>query len=276
MVGLIALPLGGCGSTTATIDPVAEAAIATTRAGGAQMSMRARMEIPGLPGPLTLTGNGDFDFAAGEGEILSTVTGLPAAGPGALHAGSLQFTELFARDSLFMSSPLFAGKLPGGARWMRLDLAAVAQGVGLDARSLSSGQADPAKVLDYLRASGGPVTRVGENVLRGTQTTHYRGTIDLARLIGQSHSGNPAPLRASIEKLSSQAGPGTIPVEVWIDAHNLVRKMTMAVTDSSEGHRVGVTLELELFGFGATPTVNMPRGNEVYDATASSLAALAH
>ena len=31
-------------------------------------------------------------------------------------------TELIKDDIVYMGSPLFEGKLPGGARWMKLDL----------------------------------------------------------------------------------------------------------------------------------------------------------
>ncbi len=272
--GLLVLILSGCGSTTATIDPVAEAAVATSQAGGAQMSMRARMEIEGLGGPITMTGSGDFNFARKEGEIVSNLTGLPAGSLGALKSSSLHFTELFANDALYMESPLFAGKLPGGARWMKLDLAKLAQGAGLDPQSLSSGQSNPAQVLNYLKAGGGSVSRLGTAVVRGTKTTRYRGTIDLAKALERSSSSSPAQVKSAIQKLFAAGATAKIPVEVWVDRHNLVRRMTMTLAETPAGHRLKVLIAMELFNFGATPTVNVPADGEVFDATGSSLSAL--
>ena len=268
------LILSGCGSTAATIDPVAQAADTTSRAGGAQMAMRARMEIEGLPTPLTMTGTGNFNIAAKEGEIVSNLTGLPSSGLGALHVSSLHFTELFAKDVLYLESPLFAGKLPGGARWMKIDLAKAARGAGLDPQSLTSGQSNPAQVLDYLRASGGSVKNLGPSVVRGTRTTRYGGTIDIAKAAGKISGTGASQLKSSIEKLVSEGGSATIPVEVWVDGHNLVRRMTMTLGETPAGHHFKVAITLELFNFGATPTVNVPPDSEVFDATRTSLAGL--
>jgi hypothetical protein len=271
---LLLLVLSGCGSSTATIDPVAQAAVATTHAGGAQMSMRAQIELGSGSGPLTMTGTGDFNFARHEGEIVSEMSGLPASAQSALHASSLHFTELFANDVLFLESPLFAGKLPGSARWMKLDLKKFAQGAGLDPQSLSSGQSDPAEILDYLKASGGSVTKLGSEIVRGTPTTRYRGTIDLAKAAEKLPGSNRGQLKAAVEKLIAQTGSPSIPVEVWVDAHNLVRRMTMSIAEAPSGQLVHVSITLELFNFGATPAVNVPTGSEVFVATQSSLAGL--
>lgn len=273
-VGLLAVTLSGCGSSTAVIDPVAQAADATSQAGGAQLSMRARMEIEGLPTPLTLTGTGNFNFAAKEGEIVSNLTGLPATGLGALHVSQLHFTELFAKNILYLESPLFAGRLPGGALWMKLDLAKVAKGAGFDPQSLTSGQSNPAEVLNYLRASGGSVKNLGTATLRGTKTTRYGATIDLAKEVGKIPTTNRSQLKSSIEKLVTEGGSATIPVEVWVDSKNLVRRMTMTLAEAPAGHHFKVAIALELFNFGATPTVNVPSDGEVFDATETSLAGL--
>ena len=272
--GLLALILSGCGTGAATIDPVAEAAVATSQAGGAQMSMRARVEIEGLGTPLTMTGTGNFNFAAGEGEIVSNLSGLGSTGQGALPPGALHFTELFAKDILYLESPLFAGKLPGGARWMKIDLAKAARGVGLDPQSLTGGQSDPGQVLSYLRASGGSVKDLGPGVVRGTKTTRYGGTIDLAKAAGKIAGAGGPELKASIERLLSQGTGAKIPVEVWVDGHNLVRRMTMTMAEAPAGHRFKVAISLELFNFGATPTVHVPAESEVFDATKTSLAGL--
>jgi hypothetical protein len=272
---LLALIISGCGSSTATIDPVAEAAVATSHAGGAQMSMRIRVEIEGLASPLTMTGTGNFNFAVNEGELVSNMTGLPASGLAGIHVSSLHFTELFAKDVLYLESPLFNGKLPGGARWMKLDLGKATPGIGLDPQSLSSGQSNPAQILDYLRAGGGSVKNLGSDMVRGTKTTHYGGTIDLIKAAGKIPGANSSLLKSSTEKLVAHGGSAEIPVEVWVDDHNLLRRMTMNLSEAPEGHHFAAAIAIELFNFGATPSVNPPSGDEVFDATQSSLAGLA-
>ncbi len=266
--------LAGCGSTAATIDPVAQAAVATSRAGGAQMSMHASIEIAGLGSPMTLSASGDFNFASNEGQISSALSGLPSAGAALLHGSSIHFTELYAAGDLYMQSPLFEGKLPNGAHWIKLDLAKLAQQTGLDLQSLTSGQSNPAQVLGYLKASGGAITRLGTTEIRGTRTTHYRASIDLAKAAEKLAGAQRGKLKGTIEKLVSQTGSSTVPVEVWVDSHNLVRKMSLALSEAASGTHVRVALELELFDFGSTPRVNVPGSSEVFDATQTSLSAL--
>ena len=221
-----------------------------------------------------MTGTGYFNIAAKEGEIVSNLSGLPSTGLGALHVGSLHFTELFAKDVLYLESPLFAGKLPGGARWMKIDIAKAALGAGLDPQSLAGGQSDPSQVLDYLRAGGGSVKNLGPAVIRGTRTTRYGGTIDIAKAAGRLGGAGSSQLKSSIEKLISEGGSPQIPVEAWVDGHNLLRRMTMTLAEAPAGHHFKVSITLELFNFGATPTVNIPSDSEVFDATKSSLAGL--
>jgi hypothetical protein len=267
--------LAGCGSTAATLDPVAEAAVATSHAGGAQMSINISIGLPGQAGPMTLSGSGDFNFADGEGELVSQLTGLPAAAAGPLHAGSIEFTELYAKGALYMRSPQLTANLPGGARWIKLDLAELAQASGLDLQSLTSGQSNPAQVLEYLKASGGTITRLGSATVRGTPTTHYHATIDLATVLRREASASHGEARQAIEKLISQRAGATVPIEVWVDHRDLVRRMSMVLVESAAGEQVKVLLALELFNFGATPSVNVPAPGEVLDATGGSLSALA-
>ena len=271
---LAALVLAGCGgSTAATIDPVAQAADATSHTGGAQMSLNITMELGGLASPITLDGTGNFNFANREGEIVSNLTGLPASALAALHGSSLHITELYAKNSLYLESPAFAGKLPAGARWMKLDLTKLASGIGLNPEALSSGQSNPAQFLEYLKDAGGSAKKIGTEAIRGTQTTRYRVTVDLAKELRNAPAASRALLGKAIEQLSSSGG-ASFPVEAWVDSHNLLRRMKMTLASSLAGQRVGIAITLEMFNFGSTPAVNVPPAGEVFEATQSSLGAL--
>src|SRR5689334_6226348 len=145
----VGLAASGCGAG-ATLDPVAHAADATTRAGGAQVSLSGGVAAPALGFSLTLSGHGQFNFSAHEGSLALTLSGLPASAQAKLGTSSLEMNELFKAGSVYVGSPLFTGKLPGGARWVRLDLARVGGALGLDPSSLMSGSADPSQFLQYL------------------------------------------------------------------------------------------------------------------------------
>lgn len=261
----------GCGSTgPAVLDPVARAAEATTHTGGAHVAMTIRMDLGSLGGDLTVSANGVLNFAHGEGELLSTISGLPSTSG----ASSVAMTELYARDHAYISSPLFAGKLPDGASWLGIDLGRAAQQFGLEPQALSSGESNPAEYLDYLKAGGGSLRVVGHAEVRGVQTSHYSGSVDLRKLAAELPGKDRAAAEAAYSKLLTLLGTDSVPVEVWVDGHDLVRRLTLTVPITANGTSLDIQIEEELFGFGATPAVNVPSSGEVYEPSLSSLSGL--
>jgi hypothetical protein len=264
----LTLATSGCGSTSATLDPVAQAAEVTSQAGGAHIALTAQVSAAGLPAPLTINGQGFFNYRSQEGTLGLDMAGLPTV------AGALHMEEIFKSSSLYIGSPLFAGKLPGGAHWMKLDIARFGQALGLDLQSLTGGQSNPAQFLEYLKASGGTVTPVGHELVRGVPTTHYRGTIDLSKVADMLPGGNRAQLHAALAKVIAQIGASSLPVDVWVDSARLVRRMEIVISASAGGQSVRMQISVELFGFGPTPAVMAPAQGDVYDATQAALAGL--
>ncbi len=230
------------------------------------MSMTMSLDLPATSAPLRLNANGSFNFTAGEGELTTRMTGVPK-----LPGGALSMTELYKAGDVYIDSPLTAGKLPHGARWLKLDIGRSAQSVGLDAQSLTGGGSDPSQYLQYLEAAGGKVRAVGQENVRGTPTTHYEGTIDLSKALDGLHSSNTnsEKLRFFLSKARAELGSAEIPINVWIDPHHLLRRMEMSFSPAAGAPHTAVDLRLELFDFGATPTVRAPADSEVFETTQS-------
>jgi len=264
----LALAGSGCGSTSATLDPVAQAAEVTSQAGGAHIALAAQISAAGLSAPLTINGQGFFNYETQEGTIGLDMAGLPTT------AGTLHMEEIFKSAELYIGSPLFAGKLPGGAHWMKLDIARFGHALGLDLQSLTGGQSNPAQFLEYLKASGGTVTPVGHELVRGVPTTHYRGTIDLSKVADVLPGGNRAQVHAALAKVITQIGASSLPVDVWVDSARLVRRMAILISAPAGGQNLRMQMSVELFGFGPTPAVTAPAQGDVYDATQAALAGL--
>ena len=274
----IAASLGACGSSgggsssVAVAGPLADAAYATSQAGGAHMSVSAQIEAGGLPSAVTLSGSGFFNYSSHEGVLSMTLAGLPASVAG---GSSTAMEEIFKGTDIYIGSSLFAGKLPGGARWMKLDLARFATAAGIDPAQLLGGQSNPAQLLEYLKASGGSVQTVGHEIVRGVPTIHYHGTIDVkkaARVLA-GHAGNSS-LREKFEQQLAKVGVSSLPVDVWIDSHHLVRRIELSLSVPTGGHTARMRMVIELFGFGATPAVTTPPTSETFDATSSALGGL--
>jgi hypothetical protein len=271
---VLAISASGCGSSTsAALDPVAQAADVTSSVGGAHMSLTAQVSAAALPAPFTITGQGFFNYKSREGALSLDMSSLPAAALASASSGPLRIQEIFKSSTIYVGSPLFAGKLPGGARWMKLDLSRLGGGLGLNLQQLTGGQSNPAQLLDYLKA-GGSVTVVGHELVRGTATTHYHGSLDLSRISDFVPSADRAQLHSALAKLIAQTGVSSLPVDVWVDSQRLVRRMTIALSLASRGQKLQLRLTIELFGFGPTAPVIPPRAAETYDATSTALAGL--
>jgi hypothetical protein len=59
-----------------------------------------------------------------------------------------------------------------------------------------------------------------------------------------------------------------VPVDVWVDADNLVRRMTMSFSFSSPEHpqEAKASLEMEVFDYGQPVRVEAPAAGDVVDA----------
>jgi hypothetical protein len=270
----LALAISGCGSTSATLDPVAQAAEITSQAGGAHVALAAQVSAAGLSSPLTINGQGFFNYKTREGTMALDMSGVPTVAAAGLAGGALHMEEIFKSAALYIGSPLFAGKLPGGAHWMKLDIARFGQALGIDLQSLTGGESNPAQFLEYLKASGGTVTPVGHELVRGVPTTHYRGTIDLRKVADVLPGANRAQVHAALAKVIAQIGASGLPVDVWVDSARLVRRMVIVISAPAGGQNLRMQMNVELFGFGPTPAVTAPAQGDVYDATQVALAGL--
>ncbi len=267
--------LSGCG-TSATLDPIARAAEASSQQEGAQFSLIVRLSSPMLPGAgFAITAHGSVDERKRTGELTMDLSGIPGASalPGG-GAGTVKM--IFAYPVVYMDMPFLAGQLPAGKTWMKLDLRKAAQAAGIDLSQLSSlNQDDPTQLLEYLRASSGGVSTVGSETLGGVPTTHYRGTLQLSSVLDRLPSSDRDAAKTALEKLGNG---GAIPVDVWVDGQHRVRRMQMSLganapTSAGGGGAIGGTVTIDFTHYGAVPPIAPPSDSEVFEA--SSLAGLA-
>jgi hypothetical protein len=268
----VAVAVSGCGGgASATLDPVAKAADLTTKAGGARVHFGATVTIQGLSAPLSMTGDGDFNFKADEGNLAFTMSGLPSEVVSRLNSSSLKMTELYKSNVAYVSSPLFASTLPDGDHWLKLDYGHVLQAEGLDPSSIANGTSNPAQYLQYLTSRGANLSTAGHETVRGVSTTRYTGTINLLEAAEHQPGANAAQVRKTFGQVLSNPADRIAPLSVWIDGHDLVRKMTMDIKVEPEGHPSETNLVVEYFEFGSTPSVTVPPASEVLDATSDAL-----
>src|SRR6266478_2207877 len=105
----LAVTSAGCG-TSATLDPVAEAAQNTQLQGGSRMALTASVTVPGAASTISMSGGGYFNYKSKEGSFTLTMSGLPASAQ--LSSGSLTMDERIKGTTVYVGSDLFDGKLP--------------------------------------------------------------------------------------------------------------------------------------------------------------------
>jgi hypothetical protein len=254
------LVIAGCsggGDDTTPFEVISSARATTLEADSAKIAVTVESGGTALTGgqPFKLNGLGAFDF---EKQLGSFTTDLGSLGlPGASGKVEIILTETV----VYVQVPGAFGALLGGKEWIKVDL--LDPGENDLARQFEQLRgADPTAALNYLEgASANGVTEVGEAEVRGDDTTHYKLTVDLAKAKQEADEA----LRDDYDRLIEQLGGTTLPVEVWIDGDDRVRRMKFTVDAAPRGNSdpPPVTVTNELYDFGTEVEVTTPPEDEV-------------
>jgi hypothetical protein len=255
------LAVAGCGGggDAASFDPVASAAT-TVKTKSAKLLFAT--SVTGGGRTLHMNGLGTVDFANQEASMTFDVgdllrgSGLPAS-PGE------QWTILTQGLVMYMHAPTLSQQLPGGKQWLKVDVEALAKSRNVDLgqfRQLT--QNDPTQMLAYLRAISGDVEKVGTEDVRGVETTHYRAKVDLDKVADQAPANLRKTYRASIDSLKKGLGTDTIPVDVWVDGDNLVRRLAEHLPVAGGGK---IDFSVDFYDFGAPVSISPPPAAQTLD-----------
>jgi hypothetical protein len=242
--------------TVSGSDPsslIAAAGQKTRAAGSARVSFT--LEMTGGQANGTMSGEGVFDQHGGR--MTMDLGGLAG---GALGSGK---AEVIFKDLVYyMKLPVEAmAQLPPGKRWLKFNLGALSKQQGLDLEQLTQlNQSDPSQSLQLLSGAE-DFQQVGQEEVRGAKTTHYRGTVDMNKVAENA----PEDLRDDIRKVIEQTGDRTVPMDIWIDGDGLARRLRW-----TQHLQQGTTMTMneELYDFGAEVDTTTPPENEVLDLTA--------
>lgn len=255
------VPLAGCGESATAQEVVAGAAAATVEASTARTSMHLVMTgMPGV-GEIEMDMDGVIDFADDSAEMTFDMGEL-LSGLGV--EGTMKVRSV--GPAVYMQSELFSQGLPGVGpdTWLRIDLAEAAKESGVDLGQLKQlGSNDPRQGLAVLSGvADDGVQELGEEEVRGAETTRYRARIDLRKAAEESGAITD---RQAFERFVDSMGTETVRVEVWIDDDNQVRRMRMPLPMPEETGDGEVTMTVEYYDFGAEVDVTEPPTDDVVD-----------
>jgi hypothetical protein len=259
------------GSTNSQVtDPIAQAATLSSNAGGYRMNMSMTISSSALPAPVTASGRGVVDLRdhAASMSMALDLSELPQAVQ-ALGSSTMRMGMILDRDVIYMNFPQgVANELSnlGGKQWIKLDLAKVTGLPGLSSLGNNPTMSDPSHMLQYLRAGSDGVTAEGQEHLDGFWTTHYRAELSLDRLAANVPPAERAAAQQALSKLQQATQTHDFPVDVWVDAHRLVRRMVMSIAlrlPNGPAMDEAVRVDLSHYGPQARPTP--PPADQVQD-----------
>ncbi len=251
------------------------------------------LTLSGLPeangATLGVTGAGTVDHAQRRSAVSLDLGGVLAAARLAGENGA-EIEELLGDGKIellqdgatvYVRMPFLARELGVTTPWVSLTVPeAPTEGTTpLPALFTQLGGTGPAGSLAQLQAIDGSVVEDGTAVVRGVTTTRYRGTLDLAKLLGSSV---PTTEATQLEAMMPFFQALRLPYEVYVDAEGLPRRLattldlgTLAPAGSAmPGPAPALTFTYDLFGFGTPAAIELPVAARVTALDPSVLTAL--
>jgi hypothetical protein len=247
-----------------TVDPIAQAASASTKQLGFRMNMRFAISSPALGAPIAASGTAAVDPVDRTASVSIAIdySHLPQAAQ-ALGGGTLQVAMIVVDRHAYIKLPqALINKVPklGGKPWVEVN---VTKATGVPGLSSLGGPSttDPVAMLKKLLTGADSVSNEGQEVLDGVPTTHYRARLSLEHAFSEM----PSSERGLMQKILGGAG---VPVDVWIDGRHLVRRVTVSVAiNSPTGPALQATFTADITGYGPQPRPTPPPADQVTDAT---------
>jgi len=295
VVGLLA---AGCGGTPITpqlpvsvlapVPPAPEPAEALVRAASlvsqeSGFNFSFELTLSGLPevngAPLSVTGSGSTDRGQ-RSTVHLDLAGVLAmarlAGEGGADIeeiiGDGKIDVIQDGSTVYLRMPFLAKEAGVTTSWVSLTMPNAAAPGNAPLPGLFGqlgGSGSPAAYLAQLKSIDGTVVEDGTGVVRGVTTTRYRGTLDVAKLLGQAA---PTPGAAQLDPMMPFFQALKLPYEVWVDAEGLPRRLT-ATLDLRSFAPAGVaatgepmpalTFTYDLFDFGAPDPIELPPTGDV-------------
>ncbi len=259
-------------SSNPSVSPIAQAATVSSRAPGYRMHMSLSMTSSAFNGAITGYGDAVIDPRDHTASMAFAIdfSSLPQAAQ-AFGSGTMRVETIVDGQDTYVRMPqalLSAIPSLGAKPWIKVNLAKAAGIPGLSSLGNDPTTSDPSQMLQYLRAASNGVTNQGQQRVDGVQTTHYHAELSLDRLTADVPSADQAAVQQALSKLRQAIGGAEVPIDVWIDAHQLVRRTAMSLSlHVTNGPSLQETVVADLTDYGRQPRPTLPAADQVQDAT---------
>jgi hypothetical protein len=242
-VAALAVGLSGGGGGAGAAKRVVLAADVTTKQPGVKYTLSMSGDLAG------------HDFDVDSSGALNF--GPPLSGSMDFELGSISAHELLVDGAYYVQ----LSTAPG--HWLKVDASSIFGAMGESSSTLSIG-GDPTQTLELLRAAGS-VENQGEETIAGVSTTHYHAVVDLARVAAGLAGSERAAVDQNARGAERLLGSDSLPLDVWIDAQNLVRQVELTLSISTRVGTLAEKIKMDFPDYGQQPSVSAPPPGEVTD-----------
>jgi hypothetical protein len=256
LLAVVALAATGCGSTTSTQGAVAHAASQTSQVQGYRLSGVFTISSP-TTGTFSEAMTGAFDRADQRASIRTVAY---------VGGRSVPISQVISRLTVYMG----VGALPNGLaltrgkQWIKIDTSRAIGAVGISSLPTAT---DPTQFVDFLRAVSSATSLKGIQQIRGVAAQQYHATIDLDRYPNLVSAAQRPAVTRSVRALERGLGGHSLPIDVWIDAQGLVRRVMLGFGECVSRTHFRFDMTLDLFDYGAQAAPKIPPATQVYDVT---------
>jgi hypothetical protein len=266
---LVALPLSACGGSQQI--SLADAATKSTSVPSMKMDMTTAMSTPQLPQPVILTATGAAENANHRVRMnidMSSLVGSLGA-PSGVKAADFKGEEIGDLANghliLYMKLPFLTKLIPGRKPWIKFDLNSYGRSLGIDLSQFTSLSANPAQMIDWIRATSGSIEKVGSETIDGVPTTQYHATIDLSKYPQLVPANRRAAMKRAVDALIKTAHVRTFPMDAWVGDDKLVRKLRLKFAETVRGQKIALDMSMHFHDFGAPVNISLPPANQTVD-----------
>ncbi|MDH3248554.1 MAG: hypothetical protein OEQ47_06310 [Acidimicrobiia bacterium] len=279
-------------ATTTTEAPVLEASV-SPQLRRIQAAMAQSTEVPSarmvgdirivgiedFDGEITFSFEGAFDNRTGDssfsldlssfGDVISAQIEAESTGSPEDEFGAA-FLELFlglftkfevrqVGDTVYMNNPMLVSFAGGETEW----IASPAEGSDdIASGFLQDSPTTPADVLDPFSNGNAEVIEVGQELVRGVETTHYQLVYDKESLLESAPAGERAELEQELEQFGDD-----LMIDVWMDDQYLYKIFfdidgTQVVSEEGDSFE-RMTMTYEIFDYGADIVIEAPPADQV-------------
>jgi hypothetical protein len=171
---------------------------------------------------------------------------------------------------IYVRAPMLASDIPSTTRWIKLDPSRLPGSEG--GFGAATAAADPATILAAIKDAL-TVQEVGADTVDGAETTRYRATVDIVKLLPLlARMSDDEPTDADMREARDQLeklGLDMLPIDLWVDDAGFVKQIRLNVdmTDVEPNRHISFALTLTFSDFGEPVSIDIPPASQVTDIT---------